>query len=224
MPGEVLKYPGQIHSVLICAIRAVKSCGDYTMSEEEFLVPNDVYMKSGVHIGTKTRTTYMDAYIYKTRPDGLSVLNVHQIDAQIRIAAAALAKHDPEKIILVCRRENGWRPAKLFAKYTGAKAFIGRYPPGILTNPKLENFIEGEVLLVTDVWPDRNAVKDGRSAGMSVIALCDSNNETQHVDIVVPCNNKGKQSLGLVYYLLVREYLAARGLPFDAKLEDFSEA
>jgi len=191
------------------------------MAEEEFLVDNEVYMKAGIHIGTKTRTKYMDPYIYKTRPDGLSVLNVNEIDAQIRKAAEKLSKHEADRIIVICRRENGWRAAKLFGKYTGAKVFTGRYPPGIFTNPKLENFTEGEVLLVTDVWPDRNAVKDGRSSGMDIIALCDSNNETHYVDLVIPCNNKGKQSLGLVYFLLAREYLKLRGQEFDAKMEDF---
>ena len=197
---------------------------EVTMAQEEgFLVPTDVYMKAGVHIGTKTRTSYMDPYIYKTRPDGLSVLNVNAIDAQLRKAAEFLAHYSPEQIIVVCRRENGWRPAKLFGKYTGARVFTGRYPPGILTNTKLENFTEGEVLIATDVWPDKNPAKDAKSVGMTVVALCDTNNETYAVDVVIPCNNKGKQSLGLIYYILAREYLRLRGSELDAKMEDFVE-
>ncbi len=43
------------------------------MSEEEFLVPTKQYLKAGIHIGTKFRTKYMEQFIYKTRPDGLSV-------------------------------------------------------------------------------------------------------------------------------------------------------
>ncbi len=191
--------------------------------EDAFLVPADVYMKAGVHIGTKTRTKYMDSYIYKTRPDGLSVLNVNVIDVQIRKAAEFLAKHEANQIIVVCRRENGWRPAKLFGKYTGARVFTGRYPPGIFTNTRLENFTEAEVLIATDVWPDKNAVKDAKTVGMSIVGLCDTNNETYDVDLVVPCNNKGKQSLGLIYYLLTREYLRLRGQELDAKIEDFVE-
>lgn len=44
--------------------------------EEQFLIPLDEYLKVGIHIGTKFRTKYMTPFIYKTRPDGLVVLNV----------------------------------------------------------------------------------------------------------------------------------------------------
>ena len=47
--------------------------------EQQLLIPNDEYLKSGIHIGTKFKTRYMENFIYKTRPDGLSVLNVQQI-------------------------------------------------------------------------------------------------------------------------------------------------
>ena len=57
------------------------------MSEEELLLAQDLYLKSGIHIGTKFKTKYMEKFIYKTRPDGLSVLNLQKIDERIKIAA-----------------------------------------------------------------------------------------------------------------------------------------
>lgn len=192
--------------------------------DESFLVPTDVYMKAGVHIGTKFRTKYMAPFIYKVRVDGLAVLNLQQIDKRIRIAAKFLSQYAPEDIIIVSRRENGWKPAKLFGKYTGAKVFTGRYQPGILTNTKLETFIEGKIMFATDPWPDRNAIKDAISAGIAVIGLCDTNNESNNLDFVVPANNKGRQSLGLIFYLLAREYLRERGIgELKAKMEEFVE-
>ena len=192
--------------------------------EEELLVANDVYMKAGIHIGTKFRTKYMETFIYKTRPDGLSVLNVQEIDKRIKIAGKFLAKYAPEDIIVVARRENAWKPAKLMGKYTGVRVYAGRYRPGTLTNSKLDTFTEGKVLLATDAWPDRNAVKDGKSVGMVVVALCDTNNESNDIDLVVPCNNKGRQSLGLMYYLLTQEYMKERGLgKLEATQESFME-
>jgi small subunit ribosomal protein S2 len=191
--------------------------------EEELLVPTDTYMKAGVHIGTKFRTKYMESFIYKTRPDGLSVLNVEEIDNRIRIAAKFLAQYAPEDIILVARRENAWKPAKLFGKYTGAKVFAGRYRPGTLTNSKLDTFTEGKILFATDSWPDRNAVKDAKSSSMAIVALCDTNNETNNIDFVIPCNNKGRQALGLVYYLLTQQYVKERGGKFEGTPEEYAE-
>jgi len=181
-------------------------------TEGTFLVPQDQYLKSGIHIGTKFRTRYMNSFIYKTRPDGLSVLNLQKIDERIRLAANLLGQYAPEDILIVSRRENGWKAVKAFGKHTGIKVFAGRYPPGILTNPKLDSYIEVKAVLVTDSWPDRNVIKDAMQIGMPVIALCDTNNQSNEIDLVVPCNNKGKKSLGLLFYILAREYLKIRGV------------
>ncbi|MBD3319294.1 30S ribosomal protein S2 [Candidatus Woesearchaeota archaeon] len=183
------------------------------MTEETFLVAQDVYLKAGVHIGTKHKTKYMSKFIYKTRPDGLSVLNLQEIDARIRVAASFLAHYSPEEILVVSRRENGWKAVKAFGKYTDIRVFAGRYPPGILTNPSLRNYTEAKIMLVTDAWPDKNAVSDAKAVGIPVIALCDTNNSANDIDLVVPCNNKGKKSLGLFFYILAKEYLRLRGAP-----------
>ncbi|MBI4738616.1 30S ribosomal protein S2 [Candidatus Woesearchaeota archaeon] len=180
--------------------------------EENLLVPIDQYLKAGIHIGTKFKTTYMDAFIYKTRPDGLYVLNLQKIDERLALAAKFLAQYEPRDILVVCRRENGWKPINLFGKLTGVRVFAGRYPPGVLTNIQLKSFIEAKVLLVIDAWPDRNAINDAIKAGMPVVALCDTNNQSNNVDLVIPCNNKGKKSLGLVFYILTTEYLKNKGL------------
>ena len=195
---------------------------------EELLVPSDEYLKSGIHIGTKFKTKYMERFIYKTRPDGLSVLNIQQIDERIRFAINLLSNYEPEEIIIASRRENGWKPVKLMGELTGIKVFAGRYPPGAMTNPALETFIEGKIMLVTDPWPDKNAIIDALKIGLPVIALCDTNNQTNNIDLVVPCNNKGKKSLGLFFYLLTKNYMLKKGLiknekEFKHKVEEFIE-
>lgn len=194
------------------------------MSEEQqtMLVANEEYLKAGIHIGTKFKTKHMENFIYKTRNDGLSVLNITAIDERLRLAGNMLSQYAPEDIIVVSRRENGWKAAKMFGKLTGAKVFAGRYPPGILTNPQLKNFTEAKLMLVTDVWPDRNAVQDAIKVGIPVIALCDTNNQANNVDLVVPCNNKGKKSLGLAFYILTKIYMEKRGLgELSASADDF---
>jgi len=193
------------------------------MAEEDYLVPLDNYLKVGLHIGTKFRTKYMAKFIYKTRPDGLVVLNIQEIDKRIRLGANLISQFKPEDIIVVCRRENGWKAVSLFSKYTGIKVFAGRYPPGILTNSNLKTFMETKLMIIVDPWVDKNAIKDAIKVGIPVLALCDTYNESNNIDLVVPCNNKGKKSIGLIMWIFAREYLKAHGKEFNGKLDDFIE-
>lgn len=198
------------------------------MATEQLLVPQDVYLKAGIHIGTKFRTKYMEPFIYKTRPDGLSVLNLQRIDERIRVAVKFLANYAPEDILIVSRRENGWKALRAMKKLTGIKVFAGRYLPGTLTNPALDKYSEAKVLMVTDAWPDRIAIADAIRMCIPVISLCDTNNQTNNIDLVVPCNNKGKKSLGLLFWILTKEYLKVKGViksdsEFKETVEDFTE-
>lgn len=182
------------------------------MAEEKLTVPIDMYLQSGIHIGAKFKTGFMQPYIYKVRPDGLCVLNISKIDERLRLAAQMLAKYEPEKILAVCRRENGHRGAKAFGKATGAKVLAGRYLPGTLTNPQDEYYLEPEIVVVSDPWLDKQVVRDAVKAGIPIIGFCDTNNTTEDIDLVIPCNNKGNKSLSLIYYILAREYLRNRGI------------
>ena len=186
-----------------------------TKEEEQLLVPLDDFLKAGIHIGTKAKTKYMEPFIYKARPDGLLVLNVQEINNRLRLLCNFISQYNPEDMILVCRRENGWHAVNLFSKLTGIRTFNGRYPPGIFTNMELETFIEAKLIFVIDPWIDKNAVNDAARVGIPVVALCDTNNDTLNVDFIMPCNNKGKKSLGLIFYILAREYLKNKKKEFN---------
>jgi len=182
------------------------------VDENNLLVPQETYLSAGVHIGTKYKTKHIAPFIYKINPDGLAILNISLCDERLRLAGKFLAQFAPEEIIVVGRRENAWRPIKAFAKVTGAKEFAGRYKAGVITNPQLKDFIEPKVMIVTDPWPDKNAIHDAMLRSIPVLALVDSNNVLNNVDFAVPCNNKGSKSLGVVYWILANQYLKERGL------------
>ncbi|MCD6464718.1 30S ribosomal protein S2 [Candidatus Woesearchaeota archaeon] len=196
--------------------------------QKTLLIPAEEYLKSGVHIGTKFKTKFMEDFIYKVRPDGLSVFNIEAIDQRLKLMINFLSQYEPEDIVICSRRENSWKPVRKCGELTGIRVFTGRYPAGMLTNPSLKTFTEAKVLLVTDPWPDRNAVRDASKVGIPVVALCDTNNQPNFIDLCIPCNNKGKKSLGLIFYLFTKHYMLNKGLissesEFKYSVEDFTE-
>ncbi|MBE6526969.1 MAG: 30S ribosomal protein S2 [Thermoplasmata archaeon] len=196
------------------------------VSDSELLVPEETYLTSGVHIGTQYKTSDMMGFIYKVRQDGLYVLDIKKTDERIRAAAKFLARFDPQRILICSMRQYGQRPAREFSKAIGAPAFAGRFVPGTLTNPINPAYIEPEVLVVTDPAADKQSLSEALNLGIPIVALCDANNETRNVDLVVPTNNKGRRSLACVYWLLTREVLLARGdikdaSEFKLQIDDF---
>ncbi len=182
---------------------------------DELLTTLDDYLAAGIHIGTSQKNADMKKYIYRVRTDGLYVLDVKKTDERISYAAKFLSKFDPDKILIVSRRQYGHKPIEDFAELTGAQAIAGRFIPGTLTNPALETFVEPDVVVATDPRGDEQALNEASSIGIPVVALCDTDNSTSDVDLVIPANNKGKKALIIVHWLLAREVLRGSG-----KLED----
>ncbi|GAB6266713.1 MAG: 30S ribosomal protein S2 [Methanothrix sp.] len=191
--------------------------------EYETLIPIDEYLAAGVHIGTQQKTNDMMPYIYRVRSDGLYVLDVQSTDKRIRLAAKFLSKYDQTNILIVSARQYGQRPALMFAKATGATANVGRFVPNTLTNPAFRGFMEPDVLIATDPSGDAQAVNEAVDVGIPVIALCDTNNMTSNVDLVIPTNNKGRKALTLIYWLLARQVLREGGQEdrFKYTISDF---
>ncbi|MCI4350304.1 MAG: 30S ribosomal protein S2 [Thermoplasmata archaeon] len=193
----------------------------------ELLVPEETYLTSGVHIGTQQKSASMRKFIFKIRYDGLHVLDIRETDRRIRLAAKFLAAYPPGKILAVSQRQYGQKPVRIFAKAIGAVSYAERFVPGCLTNPNLADYIEPKVIVVTDPATDQQALSEAVSIGIPVVGLCDVNNETRNVDLVIPVNNKGRLALATVYWLLAREIVNARaegGEPFTLTIEDFQAA
>ena len=194
------------------------------MTEAEaknLLIDEDTFLTCGVHIGTKQKSKDMEPYVYKVRDDGLRILNVNLTSEKITEAANFLKDYEPKDVLVVSARQYGWKPAKKFADACGFTCIAGRFTPGRLTNPEMRFFIEPKIIVLTDPAADAQAFREAVNIDIPVIAMCDSNNLTTDIDIVVPGNNKGRRSLALIYWLMAREILRIKGeLPADGELEE----
>jgi small subunit ribosomal protein S2 len=197
-----------------------------TENENKMMVSEETYMTSGVHIGTRQKTSDIKEFIYKVRNDGLYIIDVKKTDERIKNAAKFLVKYNPSKVLVVSVRQYGQKPVQKLGEYTGMQILEGRFRPGTLTNPNSKDFFEPEAILLTDPLADIQALKEAKNIGIPVVALCDTNNETRYIDYVIPTNNKGRRALALIYWLLTRAVLKEQGKiktedEFTTEIEDF---
>lgn len=193
-------------------------------NDETILTSLEDYIKTASYLGTKVITPTMRKYVYRRRLDGLAILNTLLVDKKLADGINFIKQFKPDEWTLVCKREAGWRAAKMFSELTGVRTFTKKYPSGVLTNTELPNFFETNMIMICDPWLDKNALADAKRVHIPVVGVCDTNNNTTDIDIVIIGNNKSNKSLGLFFWLLSREYLKVH-FPEKLKqlpsLEDF---
>jgi len=188
-------------------------------SGESLYLPREMYLTSGAHIGMTYKTKDMMRFVYKVRSNGLAVFNIAALDKRIELAGGMLAR--AKNPVIVCRKDIGWRAVKKFGEVTGIKIHLGRFMPGSLTNPSYKGFFEADLLLAVDATADAQAIKEAVNARVPVIALADTSYTASFMDLVIPCNNKGKKALSLVFWGLAKKVLDITGEKHSLKAEDF---
>ncbi len=209
---------------------------DAEVEQPEKIVDKDeekkqLYLSCGIHIGTKLLSGDAKQFVYRQTNYGLYVIDLTKTDERLNVAAKFLSKYvegGSDKVIVSSVRRYGKEPVKQFCKVLGCRAITTRFIPGSLTNPVIDDYIkDASVVVIVDPHADKVILREAQLARIPVVALFDTDDLLDGIDLAIPANNRGKKALGLAFWLLARQILMELGKissedDFPYTLEEFT--
>lgn len=168
-------------------------------------------LSTGIRIGTLVKTKSMAQFVSRTQANGLHVIDVSKTLNRIDAAAKFVSRAEMGRVVVYSAREYAKTPVDKFCEITGAVALTGRFMPGTFTNPLFPRHLDPEIVVVADPAVDYQALDEASKLGIPVVAICDTDNVTANVDIVIPANNRGRSALAAIFWLLARYVLLRSG-------------
>ncbi len=200
-----------------------------TGSEDKMVVPQlseRALLATGIRIGTPIRTKTMEQFTTRPRPDGLQMIDYTKTLQRIDVAGKFIAYSGPQNTVVYSSREHAANAVDKFCELTGAIPRIGRFMPGTFTNPLYPGHLDAELVVVGDPTSDTQAIIEAGKLSIPVIAVCDTDNVTDDIDLVIPGNNRGRKAIAAIFWLLARATMTHANLlapdqPMKYTIEDF---
>jgi len=170
----------------------------------------------GVHLGSENLDASMVRYVHKRNDKGIHIFDIRKTWEKLLLAARVIvAIENPKDICVVALSPAGQpsyaqRAVLKFANHIGCRSIAGRITPGTFTNQRQTQYMEPRLLITSDPRIDHQPIVEASYVNLPVISFANSYHSLRGIDIAIPCNTQGKNSIALMYWMLAREVLRLR--------------